>query len=409
MTGSTPAPDLQETTAKMDASAPLHRAEGTAADLPFGQALFWLPGHVPPSRGVSALPFLFWLMETLRPRLLVQNGVSDGAIYLGLCDVATRLGLAMRAVGVDRPDSRVPAEVRARHDAAYGMFSTLRDARTASLPQIAAEVGNSVGDTAAGAEVDLLILSGVFDKAGAARLAQDGLPRMSDRGVILFCDPQSLFQTAEQWQALWDRTDLAGGRQVLRLGPWVPEGPAFEMILGPAAPAALARLAGSEAGAQMLRLAFGRLGQALVDQVTRDQLRAERAAMQTAEAAAFADLGALQAQLHDRDQLAREAERTGAKVVAQELALAELRDAHAARIDDIAALTGHFEQELARAEERRKAAAAAAAQERVQLAAKLKAVTKERDQLAAKLKAMVKSLSWRVTKPLRKFRQVLRR
>jgi hypothetical protein len=81
------------------------------------------PAHLPPGgTSIEHIPFAMWLVDTLRPRTIVELGTRDAAVYCACCEVvanrrlATRChGLVLREPGAG-PDAPAVAALRARHE-----------------------------------------------------------------------------------------------------------------------------------------------------------------------------------------------------------------------------------------------------------------------------------------------------
>ena len=87
---------------------------GSAADVVSPLAskmLFWRARYVRQSEALYHLPFLFWLVEALRPARAVVLGVGDGVAHFALCQAVDKLDLATRIHGIDLwPADPGPAE-----------------------------------------------------------------------------------------------------------------------------------------------------------------------------------------------------------------------------------------------------------------------------------------------------------
>src|SRR5262249_58709804 len=79
-------------------------------------------------------PFGFWLIDAVRPRVLVELGTDGGFSYGTFCQAIDRLGVGTRCYAVDRWAEGGPAgtgaeellaALRAYHEERYSTFSQL--------------------------------------------------------------------------------------------------------------------------------------------------------------------------------------------------------------------------------------------------------------------------------------------
>src|SRR5438067_1598117 len=100
--------------------------------LDIGDELFWTPERlVSFEHWVGHIPFAFWLVKVLRPRLIVELGVHRGNSYCAFCQAVTSLKLDCRAIAVDTwegdvhmgHEEGVLADLRRYHDPRYSAFS----------------------------------------------------------------------------------------------------------------------------------------------------------------------------------------------------------------------------------------------------------------------------------------------
>lgn len=214
------------------------------------RALFWQPRFVVGSDALHALPYLFWLVETLRPSRAVQIGIGDGVGYFGLCQAVDKLGLDTACIGLDWParDKSAPAAI-ADHQASH----------YADISRILAEDPASAHRHIRG-DVDLLILNTPLTPALIETLRSHWQPLLSDRAVLVVPGAELDSSDAQV------RAFLAGfvtGCPVVELDI---EGPILTVLLGKDQPDRLTRLAGLEmgrAGYAEARQVFSRLGTGL--------------------------------------------------------------------------------------------------------------------------------------------------
>jgi methyltransferase family protein len=139
----------------------------------------------PPS-WLGHIPFVFWLIELVRPRTLVELGVRSGNSYCAMLQSVQALGLETRCFGIDtwRGDEHtgfypegVFDELRAYHDANYASFSTLLRARfDDALPYFA------------DGSVDLLHIDGLHSYDAVRQDFSNWLPKLSPRAMVLVHD-----------------------------------------------------------------------------------------------------------------------------------------------------------------------------------------------------------------------------
>lgn len=144
------------------------------------------PIRVAPSSWMSHIPFAFWLVNILRPRVLVELGSYYGASFCAFCQQIERLGLPCEAYAVDlwqgdahmgAYSEEVHAELAAHVARHYpGFACLLRSSFDDALPQF--EDGS----------IDLLHLDGCHASEAILHDFNAWLPKMSSRGVVLIHD-----------------------------------------------------------------------------------------------------------------------------------------------------------------------------------------------------------------------------
>jgi len=231
------------------------------------------------------IPFAFWSIDALRPRIFVELGCHRGDSYLAFCQAVDELSAATRCYAVDtwqgdehagRYGDEVYEELRRQHDPRYGRFSRL--VRTTF---------DQARDQFAEGSVDLLHIDGYHEYGVVQHDFESWLSRMSARGVILLHDINVRQEGFGVWR-LWD--ELRGaypsfaflhshGLGVLAVGREVPD--------------AVGALAGlDQEGRREVEDLFARLGEAVRYDLENRRLRAALAERQ-------AEVARLQGQVAD--------------------------------------------------------------------------------------------------------------
>lgn len=249
-----------------------------------------------PSAWLEHGPFAFWLTETVQPQTLVELGTHSGFSYLTFCQAVLRLGLPTSCYAIDtwRGDDHsgfygeeVFAKLSATHERSYAGFSTLvRALFDDALPRFA------------DGSIDLLHIDGRHDYKSVSHDYETWLPKLSERGIVLFHDTNERAGDFGVWR-LWNELSNAHpsfeflhghGLGILAPSRVVPEGLVPLLWSGPQRKAAI-------------RAAYVRLGKGVLAQhelyAARARIAAhdhEQQAASRAIAAAHASIAAAQAE-----------------------------------------------------------------------------------------------------------------
>ncbi len=154
------------------------------------QEIYW-HGHI---------PFAFWLIAKLQPRTFVELGAYRGDSYFAFCQAVKMVGLKTKCFAVDnwagdvhygQYDEDIFQKVWLYHESKYAHFSRL----------IRSNFDDAL-DSFADASIDLLHIDGTHTYDAARHDFETWLPKMSDRGVILFHDIATVKEQYGVWK-LW--------------------------------------------------------------------------------------------------------------------------------------------------------------------------------------------------------------
>jgi O-antigen biosynthesis protein len=149
------------------------------------------------------IPFAFWIVEALRPRLLVELGTYKGDSYCAFNQAIDRLGLSTACYAIDtwRGDEQtgfygdeVFEDLRRYHDPRYGRFSRL--------------IRSTFDDAAAhftADSIDLLHIDGLHTYSAVKHDFETWRPKLSAGSVVLFHDINVLesdFGVGRLWNEL---------------------------------------------------------------------------------------------------------------------------------------------------------------------------------------------------------------
>ena len=170
------------------------------------EALFQLPYRLTPTAWAGHIPFLFSLIKIDRPRTFVELGVWNGASFIAGCTAAARYSTETQCFGIDIWQGDI-------EDGEYegGMIYRSLTATLAEFYPPARLLRGTFDDQVNrfhDGSIDLLHIDGDHTYSASKHDFETWLPKMSDRGIILFhdtCVREYDFGVCALWDELRDR------------------------------------------------------------------------------------------------------------------------------------------------------------------------------------------------------------
>ena len=162
---------------------------------------FSTPLRLTPSAWLEHIPFGMFLIDLLRPDLVVELGTHLGVSYCAFCQAVNDLKLNTQCYAIDTwqgdsqagfYDTDVLMDLKKHHDPLYSSFSRL-------IQSTFDDALNNFKD----GSIDLLHIDGFHSYDEVKHDFESWLPRMSNRGVILFHDTHVREQDFGVWR-LWE-------------------------------------------------------------------------------------------------------------------------------------------------------------------------------------------------------------
>ena len=175
------------------------------------------------------IPFAFAVMQMLRPRIFVELGTHKGDSYLAFCQAVESLNLSTTCYAVDTwegdgqagyYENKIYDELKTYHDKLYARFSSLRRCY----------FDDAVCYFSDGS-IDLLHIDGLHTYDAVKHDFECWLPKLSDRGIILFHDTNVRERDFGVWRLLGELSSKypsfefkhGHGLGVIAVGKIIPE------------------------------------------------------------------------------------------------------------------------------------------------------------------------------------------
>jgi predicted O-methyltransferase YrrM len=144
----------------------------------------WWIGHI---------PFAFELVRRLRPRTIVELGSYSGSSLAAFCQAVETVGLDARCYGIDLWEGDI--HMGKFDEGIFKEISHYMSSRYSDICILMKQEFNKAVDFFDDRSIDLLHIDGTHTYEAVSNDYYTWLPKISDRGVILFHDTNVTYET----------------------------------------------------------------------------------------------------------------------------------------------------------------------------------------------------------------------
>lgn len=302
----------------------------TELDFIFKRPIFWRPSYIAQSAWLEHIPFAFWLVDTLRPRKIVELGTHYGSSYFSFCQAVTKLDLITRCYAVDtwggdehagQYGEEVYGQVFEHNHQHYSDFSTLvRSTFDQALEQFPQ------------GSIDLLHIDGLHTLEAVRHDFESWLPKLSDKAVVIMHDTNvrergfGVFQLLDELKQQYPHFEFTHGYGLGVIGVGSEQIPEMLSLYG---------LSENGSATRQVQEVFSRLGKACGHSWENGEIKRQIIALQDTQQAETQEV---------MEQQALERGRLAERITAQHHALQALEDKLAQSADQSAELINQQQQ-----------------------------------------------------------------
>jgi hypothetical protein len=214
------------------------------------------------------IPFVFWLIKKLEPSVFVGLGIQKGDSYSAFCQAVQLFSLNTACYGVDTwkgDNQTVPHE-----EAIYREYSSYHNDQYASFSRLIRSTFDEALGYFADGSVDLLQIDGRHDYEDVKHDFETWLPKLSEQAVVLFHDINARERVFGVWKLFLELSQQYLGRTF----SFIHSHGLGLLIVGEKVPDSIQRLCHlEEEEVTYVRLAFSTLGKFVKAQAVELKLR----------------------------------------------------------------------------------------------------------------------------------------
>ncbi len=148
--------------------------------------MLWTPERQAQSAWTEHVPFVFWLVDVLRPRTIVELGTHNGVSYSAMCQAVKSLGLSSSCFAVDTWKGDEHAGFYAED--VYKDFAAFHDQRYSAFSRLVRSSFDEALHHFEDGSIDLLHIDGLHTYEAARHDYRSWLPKLAANAVVLFHD-----------------------------------------------------------------------------------------------------------------------------------------------------------------------------------------------------------------------------
>ena len=141
---------------------------------------------VEPSSWVTHVPFAFWLVDAMRPRIIVELGTHSGNSYAALAQAVQTAGLDATCYAVDSWAG--DAQAGFYGEEVFREWSAFHDLHFATFSRLVRATFDEALTHFADASIDLLHIDGLHTYEAVRHDFESWCPKLSPHAVVLFHD-----------------------------------------------------------------------------------------------------------------------------------------------------------------------------------------------------------------------------
>jgi len=194
------------------------------------QSFFWTPDYINVSSAwIEHIPFAFWIVEVLNPKILVELGVHNATSYFSFCQAVKRLNIDTVCYGVDTWKGD-------EHAGFYGedIFEKVTNHNTKEFYRFSTLIRSTFDEAKEyfiDKSIDLLHIDGFHTYEVVKHDFEAWFPKLSNKSFVFFHDINvrernfGVFKLWEELKAEYEhfQFDFGHGLGIISIGKIIPE------------------------------------------------------------------------------------------------------------------------------------------------------------------------------------------